>query len=48
MLTEPFDVDMKIFDELKIKSINYLKKNLGIEENEINNNDEGLLSKENY
>jgi len=31
LLTEPFDVDMKIIDGLKIQSINYLKKNLGIE-----------------
>lgn len=26
LLTEPFDVDIKIFDELTKKSINYLKK----------------------
>ena len=31
LLTEPFDIDMKIFDELIIKSINYLNKNLRIE-----------------
>jgi polysaccharide pyruvyl transferase WcaK-like protein len=30
LLTGPFDVDMKKFDELRIKSIVYLKKNLGI------------------
>jgi hypothetical protein len=29
LLTGPFDVNMEIFDELKIKSIDYLKKNLG-------------------
>ena len=33
LLIEPFDVDMKIIDELTIKSIDYLKKNLGIEDN---------------
>ena len=33
LLTEPFDVDMKIIDELTMKSIDYLKKNLGIEDN---------------
>ena len=32
LLTGPFDVDMKIFDELKIKSIDYLNKNLGIKD----------------
>ena len=32
LLTRPFDIDMKIFDELRIKSIYYLRKNLGIEE----------------
>ena len=30
LLTEQFDVDMKIFDALRSKSIDYLKKNLGI------------------
>jgi len=33
LLTEPFDIDMKIIDELTIKSIDYLKKNIGIENN---------------
>jgi hypothetical protein len=33
LLTEPFDVDMKIINELTKKSIDYLKKNLGIEDN---------------
>ena len=32
LLTDPFDVDMKIFEQLKIKSIDYLKKNLGIKD----------------
>ena len=31
LLTEPFDVDMKIFDEIRKQSIDYLKKNLKIE-----------------
>ena len=30
LLTGPFDVNMKIFDDLREKSIDYLKKNLGI------------------
>ncbi len=30
LLTGPFDVDMKIFDDLREKSINFLKKNLEI------------------
>jgi len=33
LLTKPFDVDMKIFNELRQRSIDYLKKNLGIEKN---------------
>jgi hypothetical protein len=33
LLTGPFDVNMKIFDDLRNKSIDYLKVNLGIEDN---------------
>jgi len=42
LLTGPFDVDMKIFDELRIKSIIYLKKNLEIKAKVINNNEKIL------
>ena len=37
LLTRPFDVDMKIFNDIRSKSIEYLKKNLGIKTKNINN-----------
>ena len=39
LLTQPFDIDMKIFDDLRAKSIDYLKINLGIKGNETVNNE---------
>lgn len=48
LLTDPFDVDMKIFNELKEKSINYLKKNLGIKEKEAHNKEEIYFEKTIY
>jgi hypothetical protein len=48
LLTGPFDVDMKVFDDLRSKSIDYLKKNLRIEINRIKNEKETNLTQKDY
>lgn len=48
LLTGPFDVDMKVFDDLRSKSIDYLKKNLEIEIDGIKNKEEANFTQEEY
>jgi len=48
LLTEPLDVDKKVFNDLRSKSIDYLKKNLGIEKNELKNNEKTNFTQEDY
>ena len=48
LLTGPFDVDMKVFDDLRSKSIDYLKTNLKIEINGIKNKEEAKFTQEDY
>jgi hypothetical protein len=48
LLTGPFDVDMKVFDDLRSKSIDYLKKNLKIEINRIKNEKETNLTQKDF
>jgi hypothetical protein len=48
LLTGPFDVDMKVFDDLRSKSIDYLKKNLRIDINRIKDKEEANLTQKDY